>query len=97
MTDIPIRCLATNHATVDRINQLIRERDEIHGQLVLARWALDRMVRDNERQVRKLRETIAKQERELDRIMSTPPVRPADVSDEPPVWLQINPLPRGIR
>lgn len=116
MTDIPIRkgtsrrvanpiCnLATDLVSVDRVAQLINDRHELHGKLVVAHWALERVVRDNEREVKELNATIATQaqaiadqQRKIDSLMARMGIERTDNADGLPAWHQPNPLPRGMR
>jgi uncharacterized coiled-coil protein SlyX len=104
MTDIPIRNLATDLVSVDRVAQLIKDRNELHGKLVIAHWALERMVRDNEREVKELNATIAsqaqaiaEQQRKIDGLLALMGVKRTDNADGLPAWHQPNPLPRGMR
>lgn len=116
MTDIPIRkgtsrrvanpiCnLATDLVSVDRVTQLIEERSELHGKLVIAQWALDTLMRESEREAKELRATIAaqsraiaEQQRKIDSLMSRMGIERNDNADGLLAWHQPNPLPRGMR
>lgn len=101
---IPIRNLAADPIIADRVSHLIRDRNEMHGKLVLTQWALDRLVRDNEREVKGLRaeiaaqkHAIAEQRRKIDNLLARMNIEQVNNPDGLPTWHQPNPLPRGMR
>ena len=90
----PIRHLATDPVSPDRVTQLIIERNQLHGELAVARWVLDMVVKDHDREVRELNAAIVKRDAEIERLSA---IVPAEDPNDTPAWHQPNPLPRGMR